>query len=160
MTDTPAFLSERLMTEGEKTLAFFQALTPHEWESVVYTEGAEWTIRAMLAHLVTAERGFIKLFREINEGGPGARDDFDIDRFNASQQEKTKALAPQELMEQFRDGRASMSDWVATLTPADLEKTGRHPFLGHTSLSEMIKMVYRHNQLHQRDLRRMRNPGG
>jgi hypothetical protein len=36
-----------------------------------------------------------------------------------------------------------------------LEKTGRHPFLGVTTLREMIKMIYIHNQTHYRDLRRV-----
>jgi hypothetical protein len=48
-----------------------------------------------------------------------------------------------------------MSAFVAGLSEADLQKTGRHPFLGETSLAEMIKMVYRHNQIHYRDLRKL-----
>lgn len=153
MPETPAFLAERLRAEGEKTLRFFQSLAPEQWETVVYTEGEPWTVRAVLAHFVTAEKGFLKLLPGIAAGGPGASEDFDIDRYNASQQEKSKHLTPPELLEQFREVRAAMVAWVDSLTSADLEKTGRHPFLGHTTLSEMIKMIYRHNQLHQRDLR-------
>jgi hypothetical protein len=36
----------------------------------------------------------------------------------------------------------------------DLAKLGRHPFLGITSLEDIIKMVYRHNQIHMREIRR------
>lgn len=155
MPDTPAFLAERLQTEGEKTLQLFQALTPQQWDAIVYSEGSPWTMRSVLAHFVTAEKGFLKLLPAIAAGGPGASEDFDIDRYNASQQEKSKDLTPQALLDQFRQVRAAMSAWVAALTPADLEKTGRHPFLGQTTLAEMIKMIYRHTQLHQRDLRRL-----
>ena len=155
MPETPAFLSARLKTEGEKTADFFAALTPDQWNSLVYTEGAEWTVRNVLAHYVTAEKGFVKLFSSIRDGGPGAAEDFDIDRYNASQQQKSKELTPAELLEQFKAVRAEMAAWVASLTESDLQKQGRHPFLGVTTLAEMIKMIYRHNQIHQRDLRKV-----
>jgi hypothetical protein len=59
------------------------------------------------------------------------------------------------LLEQFIAVRAEMTAWVAALTEADLEKQGRHPYLGQATLAEMIKMVYRHNQIHYRDLRKI-----
>ena len=35
----------------------------------------------------------------------------------------------------------------------DLERSGNDPYLGETSLSEMIKLTYRHLQIHLRDVR-------
>src|SRR5512145_1011412 len=141
MPETPAFLSERLKTEGDKTAAFFASLTSDQWKSEVYTEGETWTIRNVLAHYVTAEKGFVSIFTSIREGGSGVSADFDIDRYNASQQKKTGDLTPLELLEQFKAIRAQMTAFVASLSEADLAKQGRHPFLGHTTLAEMIKMV-------------------
>lgn len=155
MPDTPAFLAERLNAEGEKTVAFFNSLTPDHWQAIVYTEGGAWTIRSILAHFVTAERGFLKLFASIREGGSGASPDFDIDSYNASQQEKTKDIPPHELIAQFVAVRAEMSAFVQALSEQDLQKHGRHPFLGETTLAEMVKMVYRHNQVHYRDMRKL-----
>ncbi len=154
MPETPAFLSERLKSEGEKCAAFFAALHPEQWQIEVYDEGARWTVRSVLAHFVTAERGFLKLFESIRLGGLGAPQDFSIDRYNASQQEKTQDVPPAELLAQFHAVRAQMTAWVAGLSEADLSKEGRHPFLGQTTLAEMIKMVYLHNQIHLRDLRK------
>jgi uncharacterized protein (TIGR03083 family) len=154
MTET-ADLAEKLRSEGEKLAGFFDALSDAQWATQVYTEGTTWTIRNILAHLVTAERGFVKLFAGICEGAPGASEDFDIDRYNARQQEKTAGLSPMELLDGFRSVRAEMTAFVSGITDADLERQGRHPFLGQTSLREMIKMVYLHNQLHYRDLRRV-----
>lgn len=155
MPDTPAFLAERLASEGQKTADFFAALSPAQWQTPVYTEGQTWTTRNVLAHFVTAERGFLKLFADIRAGGPGASEGFDIDRYNASQQEKTGTLSPAELLEGFRVTRAEMIALVASFAEADLQKQGRHPFLGLTTLAEMAKMVYRHNQIHLRDLRKL-----
>lgn len=154
MPETSAFLSERLKSEGEKIAAFFAALTPDQWAAEVYTEGGLWTVRSVLAHFVTAERGFLALFEGIRAGGEGAPEDFSIDRYNASQQEKTSSLTPDVLLAQFTAVRAEMAAWVAGLTEADLAREGRHPFLGQTTLAEMVKMIYLHNQIHLRDLRK------
>ena len=150
-----AELVQKLKSEGEKYAAIFADLADDQWQKEVYTEGSVWTVRSILAHLVTAERGFTKLLPSIRDGGPGASEDFDIDRYNASQQEKTRELTPRELLEQYKSVRAEMVAWVSSLDEADLDKTGRHPFLGHTTLREMIKLIYLHNQLHYRDLRKV-----
>jgi uncharacterized damage-inducible protein DinB len=156
MAESAAFLAERLKTEGDKTIEYFQSLSSEEWLSTVYTEGETWSIRSVLAHYVTAEKGFISIFSSIRDGGSGVQEDFDIDRFNASQQTKTRDVTPSELLEQFRMVRAQMVALVASMSDADLARQGRHPFLGQTTLAEMIKMVYRHNQIHSRDLRKIR----
>ena len=154
MSETTSFLADRLIAEGEKMTEFFRSLSDDQWRTEVYTEDAKWTIRNVLAHLVTAERAFVRLFEQIRLGGAGASEDFSIDRYNAAQQERTKALSAHELLAQYIAVRAEMVNWVKGLNDADLERIGRHPFLGVTTLHEMIKMVYRHNQIHHRDIRR------
>src|SRR5690349_10691709 len=69
MPDSPAFLVERLKTEGEKTAAFFSALTEQQWKLPVYAEGetpdnpgAGWTVRSMLSHYVSSELELRRLF--------------------------------------------------------------------------------------------------
>ncbi len=148
-------LAQKLKSEGEKFAAFFSGLTDDQWKIIVYAEGSVWTTRNILAHLMTAERGFVKLFESIRLGGSGVPYDFVIDRYNASQQEKTKDLSPRELLEQYKAIRAEMTAWVSGISDPDLDKTGRHPFLGITTLREMVKMIYIHNQTHYRDLRRV-----
>ena len=153
MTSKTNFLAKRLRSEGEKMTAFFAELSDADWNQAVYTEGETWTIRNVLVHFVTAEQGFLKLFAGIVAGGEGTPKDFDLERYNARQQEKGRSLTPQELLVQFQDVREKMATWVETLNEADLAKEGRHPFLGETTVEEMIKLVYRHNQIHYRDIR-------
>ena len=150
-----AELAEKLRSEGAKLSDFFASLRDEQWQVEVYTEGAVWTIRSILAHLVTAERAFVKLFEQVRQTGAGVSQDFSIDRYNASEQDKTKDLTPHELLDGYRAVRADMIQWLSTLSDSDLEKTGRHPFLGETTLREMVKMIYIHNQMHYRDLRRV-----
>ena len=153
MPKSPQFLAKRLRSEGEKMTAFFAELSDADWNQTVYTEGETWTIRNVLVHFVTAEQGFLKLFPEIVAGGEGASEDFDIDRYNARQQEKAQELSIEELLLKYQDVREKMATWVESLSAADLAKEGRHPFLGKTTVEEMVKLVYRHNQIHYRDMR-------
>ena len=155
MTDTPASLAERLRKEGEKVSLYFAALSEEQWQTKVYTEGETWTIRNILAHFVSSERGLLKLFESIRQGGLGAADDFSIDHYNARQQEKSKDLTVPELLEQFAEVRADTVKWTAGLSQEELAIEGRHPFLGQVPLIEMLKMIYLHNQLHFRDLRKL-----
>lgn len=147
-------LVEKLRSEGERFVTFFSGLTDAQWQTEVYTEGATWTIRHVLSHFVTSERGLVKLFKQILQGGAGTSDDFSIDRYNASQQEKMKEFPPAALLEQYKSVRADSIAWVSGLKETELELTGRHPFLGRTTLREMIKMLYLHNQIHYRDLKK------
>jgi uncharacterized protein (TIGR03083 family) len=155
LAETPAFLAGRLQAEGEKVRQFFSTLSDEQWQRSIYTEGAEWRVRDVLAHFVSSERSLLKLFQNIYAGGGGASEDFSIDRFNRSQVAKLQSFSPEQLLDDFGDVRRGMIDWVWGLAEADLSKTGRHPFLGVTTLAEMIKMIYRHNQIHYRDLRRV-----
>ena len=153
MSET-AELAEKLKTEGERMLQFFSELNDTDWSKEVYTEGTTWSIRNVLSHYVTSERGLVKLFESIRRGGIGAADDFSIDRYNAAQQEKTKEFTPAELLEHYKEVRANSVAWVASLKDEELEITGRHPFLNETVIREMIKMLYIHNQLHYRDVKK------
>jgi uncharacterized damage-inducible protein DinB len=150
-----SILADKLRSEGEKIIRYFESLTDEEWKTEIYTENTIWTIRNLVAHLMTSEKAFVKLFEYIRQGGEGVTNDFVIDRFNASQQEKTRGLSPLELLDQFKNIRENMIKWLSGVDEKDLEKIGRHPYLGSTSLREMIKMVYLHNQIHYRDVKKL-----
>jgi uncharacterized protein (TIGR03083 family) len=149
-----AALAEKLREEGGKLADFLSGLGEYEWNVEVYTEGATWTVRSILAHLMTAERSFLPLFERIRQGGPGVAEDFSIDRYNARQQDKTRGLDPTVLLEAYRSTRDAMIALVQGLSAEELDQRGRHPYLGVTTLREMVKLVYLHSQIHYRDVRR------
>lgn len=146
-------LADKLQAEGEKILAIFSRFSEDQWNQDVYTEGTTWTLRSVLAHFVTSERGLLRLFEQIRRGGPGAADDFSIDRYNAAMQERTRELSPAQLIEQYRQVRDQSVAWISDLKEEELEITGRHPFLQVSTIREMIKMLYIHNMTHCRDIR-------
>jgi hypothetical protein len=150
-----AELAEKLKSEGEKFIAIFDGLNDDQWNMEVYTEGSTWTILNVLSHFVASERGLIKLFERIRQTGEGVSEDFSIDRYNAAMQARTQELTPQELLEQYKTIRAESVGWTSGLSEDDLEKQGRHPFLGMTTIREMIKMLYIHNLTHYRDMKKV-----
>ena len=148
-------LAEKLKSEGERMTSIFGGLETGQWQQEVYTEGTTWTVRNVLSHFVTSERGLVKLFEQIRQGSAGSPDDFSIDRYNAAMQERTKELSPQDLLEQYRQVRTNTVTWVSCLQESDLDITGRHPFMGQTQLREMLKMLYIHNLTHYRDMKKV-----
>jgi hypothetical protein len=157
MADTPKHLADRLTQEGQRTVEFFRALTPEQLQVELYSEGSIWAARQVLAHFVATESGILHLIEDILAGGNGASEDFDIDRFNERSVSKLKDAAVEELLLKFEQHRATSAVRVASMTVDDLQKIGRHPFLGPTTVEEIIKMLYRHNQIHQRDIRKLVN---
>ncbi len=152
-----AELAAKLRSEGERLLSFFAGLDEKAWAIEVYTEDEVWTVRSMMSHLMTTEQALRRLFEQVRLGGGGVSEDFAIDRYNASEQRRTAGLSSAELMQSFGEARAEMVAWVSGLAETDLERRGRHPFLGQTSLREMIKLLYVHGQIHYRDVRRAFN---
>ncbi|HWQ84737.1 MAG TPA: DinB family protein [Anaerolineales bacterium] len=155
MPDSAVHLAERLRVEGEKSLAFFASLPEQAWEILIYTDGSVWKLHQIIAHYASAEANFGLLIDQILAGGSGAAEDFDLNRFNRSQVGRLETLPRQELLARYKISRQDNIARVERMQPADLDRQGRHPYLGLTSLSEIIKMIYRHNQIHQREIRQI-----
>lgn len=155
LSERHLLLQKRLRDEGDKLLTIFEALTEVQWSTTLYTDGAVWTIKDLLAHQISAEREFQYYGRDILAGGPGAPEDFSINAFNnaavASQADRTAT----DLLSAFRAARQDTIDLVATIADADFARQGRHPFFGLMSIEDLFKLIYRHNMMHARDVRRV-----
>jgi hypothetical protein len=145
----------RLNDEGESALAFFRGLDAAGWERRVYSEGSQWTVRQVLCHFVSAEDGFLRLGRNILDGGEGAPEGLDIDVFNEGEVGTMIERRPADLLPEFERLRAETVKLVRGMSEADFEREGRHPFFGHTSMEKLLKLIYRHNMMHLRDVRRV-----
>ena len=155
MADRKQAIITELGKAAEETVDFFAALTPAQLERPVYTDSIQWNVRQVLAHLVTIEKSMHWLFRNLLDGGPGAPEDFDIDRFNRRQPAKLDHLALAEVIDQFRDVRAETIAIVAAMKDADLNREGRHPFHGHGRLERFIRWAYEHQRFHINDVRQV-----
>ena len=155
MTVPLAHLVERLISEGQKSIAFFHNLSLDQWERTIYTEGSSWTVRQVLAHFVSAEKGFYGLIENILAGGAGTADDFDLDVYNERKVASLMDVSASDLMDQFSEARQRTVELVTEMEQDDLDKKGRHPFLGVTTLADIVKLIYRHNQIHLREVRKV-----
>lgn len=139
---------------AQETVQLYAALGPQALSTVVYTEEVHWTVRQVLAHLVTIEHSMHTLFRDMLAGGPGSPEDFDVMRFNRTQPRKLDHLSLSELIERFQAVRRETIAIVAGMAESDLDRQGRHVFLGPGRLERFIRWAYEHARLHEDDVRR------
>ncbi len=145
-------LMARLEKGRAKTLEILDSQTSQQWTRVVYEGPPAWTVRDLLAHLVSAEQKLLELAQDVASGGPGAPADMDYEAFNAAEQRRLQGRSPQELLRELGESRRATLDWASTLGDAELDRVGRHPALGEVTVEMMLTAMYGHQLLHMRDL--------
>jgi len=153
MSDRKEFLSRRLESSREKTIDFYQQITDQQWSLEIYSEGASWTLQQILAHNVLAEDSLLRLVKNIVDGGEGVREAFDLNAYNEHKVGQTEGMSPDELLSEYDSARRVTIKTVSQFDDDDFDKTGRHPWLGITSVEDIIKLIFRHNQIHIREIR-------
>ena len=148
-------LADKLISGGRKTKAFFDQIDGNEWYQQVYTEGANWSVYQILAHFVASEAAIVRLVKYILQGNPGVPENFDIDSFNEREIHCFSKLPKDMILQRFMERRGETIQMVLDMSDDDLATEGRHPWLGVAPVEEMIKLIYRHNQIHQRDIRKV-----
>jgi uncharacterized protein (TIGR03083 family) len=147
-------ICKRLRDEGDKLLTLFEALTPDRWQTVIYTDGMKWSIKDVLAHQVSAERKLQFYGQDILNGGEGAPAGFVVNEFNNAEVAGLSDRSVAELLADLRSVRQTTIDLARTIAEAEFARCGRHPVFGLISMEEMFKLIYRHNMLHARDIRK------
>jgi hypothetical protein len=147
-------LADRLRKEGSRVVNFFNQLSQEQWKVVIYPQQSDWTMHHLLAHFVSAENGRQELIESVYNGGEGAPQQFDIDRFNQIEVDRLSKQSSQDLLRNFVQGRAKLVEMVGSMSEQELSQVGRDPYLGQVALTEMIKLTYVHLQIHLRDARR------
>jgi hypothetical protein len=159
MATRQELILKRLQEEGRKSTAFFRALSAQQLAQVVYTTGPQWRGGDILAHFVSAEQTLLLYGQQVLAGGSGAPEDFVIDEFNAIEVAGLQGQPAARLAEQFEQARAATVSMVAGMAETDFDRIGRHPWFGRVPMEQMLKLVYRHNMLHERDVRRALETG-
>lgn len=154
MNETTNHLQKRLTTEGEKIASFFLNLDETEWSLVIYNEDSKWTLLHILKHFVSVEQAFQWLIQDVLDGGTGAPQDFVIDEFNEAEVGRFSEYKPVDMVRAFQSLRKDSVSLTASLSPDDLEKRGNHPYFGNTKIKKILKLLYTHNSIHMRDVRR------
>ncbi|HQV69371.1 MAG TPA: DinB family protein [Thermoflexales bacterium] len=155
MSDTSTQLADKLTSEGERTLAFFRAIPPEKWDAQLYTDGAQWSIRQAFEHLCISEHGMKRLCEQIvYENGNGAAKDFDIDAYNKSKTNRFAQMSNAELQALYAETRQQTTALARKLTDEQLALRGNHPAMGDSSVQDILKMLYIHNTMHVKDVKK------
>ena len=154
MDDSAVKLAEKLEKEGRKNVKFFSNLPLDDWDKQVYSDGTQWTVREIFSHIVETEQDIPRLVMEIVNGAEGVPEDFDIDRYNQKKVKQSGVVPVEVLLQNFANLRVWTVEMVSGFSDEDLEKEGRHPFLGLAPVKEMLRLMHLHIQLHIRDIRR------
>lgn len=154
MNESIGHLQKRLETEGNKISSFFLELDDPDWRRVIYNTDSKWTLLHVLKHFVSVEQAFQWLIQDVLEGGTGAPKDFEIDEFNEAEVGRFTEYQPVEMISTFQKLRKDSIFLAGTLTVDDMEKRGNHPYFGNTTLKKILKLLYTHNSMHMRDIRR------
>ena len=147
-------LAKRLRGGADSTMELLAGLGDAQWQGVLYEEPHPWTVRDMLAHLLSTEEGLARIARDVAAGGPGAPEGFeDYDHYNAEEQKRLAGTPVERLLSELAATREATIEWVATLDDADLDREGRHPALGLVPLDTLINVIHGHQLMHLRDLK-------
>lgn len=147
-------IANKMVSSGHKTRDFFKNIEGDDWYVQIYTEGANWSVHHILAHFVSSEASVTRLIKFIMQGNPGVPDDFNIDAFNEREINCFAKLPNDMILQRFMERRGETIQMILDMSDTDLATEGRHPWLGVVPIEEMIKLMYRHNQIHQRDIRK------
>jgi hypothetical protein len=153
MADRRAAIASALEKGLAGTVSFFTSLSAGELQTQVYQDGAQWTVKQVLAHFIAIERSMQWLFKNILSGGRGSPPDFDVDRFNLTQTRKYDGLGLDELVESFKAVREETIRIVGEIKDEDLEREGFHAFHGKGNLGRFIRWAYEHARIHEDDIR-------
>ena len=108
----------------------------------------EWTVRDLLVHLATSERGVGQMIDGLLRGESIVPADFDLDRWNASQVARLRGLSLAELRERIISTRGATLALLDRLTEGDLERRGRHALGREVSLGEALRIMAAHERVH------------
>ncbi len=144
-------LATKLEKGRQKTFEILNGLTLEQWQTPLYDQPT-WKVCNLLAHFVSAERQLLALAQSVAGGGLGTPPDFDINRFNAGEQNKLEGQLPQDLLALLDQARRQTIEWIRTLGDDELDKIGGHPALGDVNVETMIRAIYGHQLIHMREL--------
>lgn len=151
------------MYERDQSHWLLKALreTTHELESQVWRlaheppasrppGNAEQSATELAAHLGDCEERFLQRLRAV-----AAQDGADIGAFDP---EGLESSAPDcgflALLERFEALRRQTMDLLWMLAPADWRRSGRHPYLGRVSLTDLVREMHEHDLAHLWEVRR------
>lgn len=124
------------------------------WEVQVHSQEGGWTVRQLANHLASADHGHNNMVMNIAEGINVVPEDFDLERFNRRNTEKTVDKPAQLSREELTQQRAELLKWLETVDEEKLDREGRHGTLRILSVAHILRMMSLHERDHANEIAR------
>jgi len=156
--DTKSAIKEKLTAVRDETYRTLGGLSDEQWNTVAYSEGAEWRVADILRHVADSEKGMTALMGQVRAGGEGVPADFDLTRWNQRVVTKLQDKTPQALLEGMAANRAALFDFIDSLNEDDWARSGRHASLRIMTIEEICHLIADHERTHVDEIHRLVNP--
>lgn len=147
--------TEALTRDLNETRAYLNAVLDkvgNDPERQVYSDGLAWSVRQIVAHLVSADTGHNAQAMNAAQGVNIIPEDFDIQRYNKRITEKSAEKTIAESRAALAESRQALLEWLATVDDELLDKQGRHSTLQMMTVEEIIRFGMKHERGHADDI--------
>lgn len=145
-------IHDHLIKTREDLLEMVGQMQADDWARAVQTEEGGWTVKQMMLHLATSERGQYHTAKAIVAQQSTVPDDFDLDRYNRRQIEKNQDKQPPEILFSLAESRQQLLALLAEATAEDLEKCGKHGRGDVISLEQLFYRISNHEAAHTAEI--------
>jgi len=149
--DRKLAIREELVDAQQALLETLERVGPEDWSRTSPNEG--WTVRDLLTHLTTSETGFVPALRRMAAGEGGVPNDFDPNRWNASQLRRRGDPDPAQLRTELESSHAEMLSLLDGLDEAALDQTGHLSTGVDGTTEDNFRVVANHKRTHTADIR-------
>ncbi|MDQ7026916.1 MAG: DinB family protein [Anaerolineae bacterium] len=152
-------MSERLEAHQQKLAASRAKLNDaldrigDRGDEQIYSEGAQWTLRQLVIHLVLADVGHNRMLYHYAEGKEFIPADYDLERYNKRSVEKKVEMTLEQARGSLAQSRQELLEWFdKQADDSFLDKEGRHATLRMMTLSQIIDVMCGHEEGHANDI--------
>lgn len=145
-------LEKKLQRGLVKSQEIFESLSAEQWKHPIFEDSDSWRVKELMAHFVYSEENLLSIAEDIASGGEGSPEGIDIDAFNADEMKRMQTFSVGQLRKMLAEVRQATIAWLQKQDDAVLDRMGRHPTLGTTSVETVIFSIYAHQLLHMREV--------
>lgn len=153
-TDRKEILKQKLSASRTSLMDLLNQLTPEQWQTLVFSEQNEWTVRDIVAHLTDAEQGMSIQVHKVRKGQETLPEGFDLNSWNAGVKERVGNITVAELLDRMPKIRARTLQVLDTINEDEWELQGRHPSRGLITIEQYYETIAGHDMTHTRDIKR------
>ena len=151
-------IEDRLMAARARLLAAVEGLDGAAWE---WRPGdGRWSVRLTLAHVGAAQWSHLEVARRFAAGETVEIPDFDLDAWNASMVAGRADWPVDRVMADLEAAHQATLAFLGSLDAEQLAIKGSHPALGEMSVGQVLRVIALHDNMHRRDIIRLRDEMG